>query len=95
MSTPMVVPSPARVVVFRSVDRPHLRLEEDDVFACECEGHGCSDCRGHYLLHGFDGTRGLPVVLEGERRDPAPSAPERGNWTPADPAESAPPRTTA
>jgi len=65
-------------VIYRSVDRPDLTLEEDDVFACECAGQGCPDCRGHYVLHGFDGTRGLPVVVEDALRGEATPEPHEG-----------------
>ena len=72
----------APVVVFRSVDRPHLKLDPmEDVWVCElCDGAGvlvspyddaervCPDCRGHRLTHGYtDGGRGLPAELEIKR----------------------------
>ncbi len=65
-------------IAFRSVDRPHLTLDEDDVFLCpDCEDEGsaeyarvsaewgeCATCRGFRVLHGFShGAYGLPVEV--------------------------------
>ena len=76
MPRDLVAPSP---VAFRSVDRPELVLEEDDVSLCPDCGHegsreyaansaewgDCSTCRGYRILHGLGpGGFGLPVVLE-------------------------------
>lgn len=66
MTSPLVAPS---LVPFRSVERPELVLEEDDVFVCDCVEYGwdpdrCPDCKGHRILHGYtQGGRGLPVEL--------------------------------
>jgi len=72
----MVAPSP---VVFRSVDRPELVLDEDDVALCDSCGDqstteyaaatrewgDCACCRGYRIVHGYThGGRGLPVVME-------------------------------
>lgn len=80
--TPLVALFPA---VFRSVERPELVLEEDDVALCdECCGldsDGCPTCRGHRILHGYSqGGRGLPVVVEdtqGRASSGTPGRPEK------------------
>lgn len=68
----------AGAIIFRSVDRPELVLEEDDVSLClDCEDEGaaeyarvsatwgeCATCRGYRIIHGLTtGGHGLPAEL--------------------------------
>lgn len=50
-----------------SVDRPHLRLNPEDVERCETCGDGhrdCPDCRGEGFVHGYDANLiGLPARM--------------------------------
>jgi len=66
--------------LYRSVKRPHLTLEHDDVFECDdCNGYGetyqrskwgdtyatpCATCNGYGLLHGWSGPEALPAAVE-------------------------------
>ena len=56
------------MIVFRSIDRPELALEEDDVALCDtCDADDatCHVCRGYGLVHGYDSHGlGLPVVVD-------------------------------
>lgn len=58
--------APTRVYpTFKSLYKPHLEVEADDVFPCDtCEGEGCPDCRSHGLIHGYHNLGyAMPVVV--------------------------------